>query len=80
MEIQDQTSIFPATQNEFIQGNVFKNVPVRHIANVMNTSSAFTRSYTEKNNLVAKKNNLRQFKGVRSGQLIGDFDAVINCC
>ena len=39
--------IIPATQNQFIQENIFNNASVRRIAIAMNTSSAFTGSYTE---------------------------------
>ena len=42
-----KTFIIPARQNQFIQGNIFNNAPVRRIAIGMNTNSAFTGSYTE---------------------------------
>ena len=47
LEILAKTFIIPATQNQFIQENIFNNAPVRRIAIAVNTYSAFTRSYTE---------------------------------
>ena len=47
LETLAKTFIIPARQNQFIQENIFNNAPVRRIAIGMNTSSAFTGSYTE---------------------------------
>ena len=47
LETLAKTFIIPARQNQFIQENIFNNVPVRWIAIAMNTNSAFTGSYTE---------------------------------
>ena len=42
METIARTFIIPSGQNQFIQGNVFNNAPIRRIAIAMNTNSAFT--------------------------------------
>ena len=39
--------IIPARQNQFIQGNISNNAPIRRIAIAMNTNYPFTGSYTE---------------------------------
>ena len=44
LETLAKTFIFPATQNQFIQDNIFNNFPVRRIAIAMITNSAFTGS------------------------------------
>ena len=46
-ETLTKTFIIPARQKQFIQENIFNNAPVRRIAIVMNTNSAFSGSYTE---------------------------------
>ena len=40
-------SIIPARQNQFIQENIFNNVPIHGFANAMNTNSGVTGSYIE---------------------------------
>ena len=45
LETPAKIVIIPATQNLFIQKNVFNNAPVRRIAIGMNTNSAFTGSF-----------------------------------
>ena len=47
LETLAKTFINPARQNQFVQENIFNNGPVRRIAIVMNTSSAFTGSNTK---------------------------------
>ena len=47
LETLAKTFIIPAGQNQFIQENIFNNAPLRRIAIAMNTTSAFTRFYTE---------------------------------
>ena len=79
LESLAKTFIIPARQNQFIQENVFNNAPVRRIAIAMNTNSAFTRSYTE-NPFWCQEFDLRQFRILRGGQPIVDFDAADNCC
>ena len=65
-------------QNQFVQENIFNNVPVRRIAIAMNTNSAFTGSYTE-NPLRYQLFYLRQIRKLRGGQPIVDFDASDKC-
>ena len=78
LETLAKTFIIPATQNQFIQENIFSNAPVRRIAIAMNTNSAFTGSYTE--NLFGYQHfDIRQIRILRGGQPIVDFDAVDNC-
>ena len=73
-----KTFIIPARQKEFIQENFFNNAPVRRIAIAMNTNSEFTGSYTE-NPFYYEQFVLRQFRILRGGQAIVDFDAADNC-
>ena len=47
LEIPAKTLIFSAKINQFLQENIFHNFPVRRIADAMNTTSAFTKTYTE---------------------------------
>ena len=74
LQILAKRFIILARQNQFIQGNVFNNVPVRRIATAMNTNSAFTGSYTE-NPFWYQQIDLRQIRILRGGQPIVDFDA-----
>ena len=46
-EILAKTFVIPAEQNQFNQGNIFNNAPVRRMAIAMNTNSPFTESYNE---------------------------------
>ena len=66
--------LIPARQNQFIQEKIFNNAPVRRIAIAMNTNYAFTGSYTE-NPFWFQQFELRQFRVIRGGQPIVDFDA-----
>ena len=47
LEIIAKTINIPPRENQFIQGNIFNNAPIRRIANAMNTNSACTGSFTE---------------------------------
>ena len=47
METLAKTYIIPAQQNQFIQENIFNNVPIRRIVIAMNSNSAFTCSFAE---------------------------------
>ena len=78
LETFANTFIIPARQNHFIQENNFNNAPVRRIAIVMNTNSAFTGSYTE-NPFWYQQFELTQIRTLRGGQPIVDFDAADNC-
>ena len=78
LETFAKTFIVPARQNQFIQENIFNNAPVRRIAIVMNTNSAFTGSYTE-NPFWYQQFEPRQIRILRGGQPIVDFDAADNC-
>ena len=73
-----KTFINPARRNQFIQENIFNKAPVRRIAIAMNTKSAFTGSYTE-NPVWYQQFELKQFRILRGGQPIVDFDAADNC-
>ena len=78
LETLAKTFIIPARQNQFIKGNIFNNAPVRRIAFAMNKNSAFTVSYTE-NPIWCQHFELRQFRTLRGGLPIVDFDAADNC-
>ena len=78
LETLAKTFIIPARQNQFIQENIFNNAPVCRIAIAMNTNSAFTGSYTE-NPFWYQQLELRQYRILRGGQPIVDFDAADNC-
>ena len=78
LETLAKTFIIPARQNQFIQENFLNNAPVRRIAVAMNTSSAFTGSYTE-NQFWYQQFDLTQIRIPRGGQPIVDFDAADNC-
>ena len=73
-----RTLIFLARQNQFIEENIFNNVPVRGIAIAMNTNSEFTGSFTE-SPFWYQHFNLRQIRIIIGGHLIVDFDAADNC-
>ena len=78
LETLAKTFIILARQNQFIQENIFNKAAVRRIAIAMNTNSAFTGSYTE-NPFWYQQFQLRQFRILRGGQSIVDFDAADNC-
>ena len=61
METLAKTFIIPTRQNQFIRENNFKNGPVRRIAIVKKTKSAFTAPYT-KNLFLYQQFDLRQIK------------------
>ena len=73
-----ETFIISARLNQFIQKNVFKNAPVCRIAIERNTN-AFKGSHTE-NPSWYQLFVLIPFTAPRGGQLIVDFDTVVNCC
>ena len=74
-----KTFIIPAEQNQSIQENNSNDAPTRRIAFAMNTSSAFTGSYTQ-NPFWYHKFDLRKNGIPRGGQSIVDFDAANICC
>ncbi len=78
METLAKTFIMPARQNQFIQGNIFNNAPVRRIATARNTNSAFTGFYTE-NPFWYQQFDLRQIRKLRGGHPFVDFDAAHIC-
>ena len=78
LETIAKTFIIPARQNQFIQGNIFNNAPVRRIAIPMNTNSAFIGCYTE-NPFWYQQFDLRQIRILRGAQPLVDFDAADNC-
>ena len=73
-----KTYIFPARQKYFIQENIFKNAPIRRIANARNSSSAFTGSFAE-NPFWYQQFNLRDIRILRGGQPIVHHDTTDNC-
>ena len=79
LETLAKTFIIPATQNQFIQENIFNNAPVCRIAIPMKTNSAFTGSNTD-NPFWYQQFDLRQARILKRGQPIGDFDAASDCC
>ena len=78
LETLTKTFIIPKRQNQFSQENIFSNVPIRRIANPMNTTSAFTGSFTG-NPFWYQQFDLRQIRILRGGQPIVDFDTVDIC-
>ena len=78
LETLAKTFIIPARQNQFSRENIFNNAPLRLIAIAMNTNSAFTGSCTE-NPFWYQQFDLIQFRILRGGQPIVDFDAADNC-
>ena len=78
LESLAKTSIIPARQNQFIQENIFNNLPLRRIAIAMNKNSAFTGSYTE-NPFWFQQFDLRQIRILREGHPTVDFDVADNC-
>ena len=78
LETLAKTFIILARQNQFIQGNIFNNAPIRRVAIAMNTNSVFTGSFTE-NIFWYQQFDLRHIKSLRGGQPIVDFDTADNC-
>ena len=78
LETLAKTFIIPARQNQFNQENIFNNAPISRIAIAMNTNSAFTGSLTG-NPFWYQPFDLRQFRILRGGQPIVDFDTADNC-
>ena len=77
LETLAKTFIIPARQNQFIQENIFNNAPIRRVAIVMNTNSAFSGSFTE-NPFWYQQFDPRQIRILRGGQPIVDFDTADN--
>ena len=78
LETSAKTFIIPARQNQFIQGSIFNNAPIRRVAIAMNTNSVFTGSLTE-NPSCYQQFDLSQIRILRGGQPIVDFDTADNC-
>ena len=68
LETLAKTFIIPARQNQFIQGNIFNNAPIRRVTIAINTNSAFTGSFTE-NPFWYQQFDHRQNRILRGGQL-----------
>ena len=77
LETLAKTFIIPARQNQFNQENIFNNAPIRRVAIAMITNSSFTGSFTE-NPFWYQKFDLRQFRVLRGGKPIVDFDTAKN--
>ena len=78
LETLAKTFIIPASQNQFIQENIFNNAPIRRVAIAMNTNSAFTGSFTE-NPFWYQQFGLRHIRILRGGQSVVDYDTSDNC-
>ena len=78
LEALAKTFIIPARQNQFIQENIFNNVPFRRVAIAMNTNSAFTGSFTG-NPFWYQQFDLRQVRILRGVQPFVDFDTADKC-
>ena len=78
LEILAKILIIPARQNQIIQENIFNRAPVPRVAIAMNTNSVFTGYYTG-NPFWYQQFELRQFRILRGGQPIVDFDAADDC-
>ena len=64
LETLAKTFIISARQNQFLQENIFNKAPIRRVAIAMNTSSAFTGSFTE-NPFWYQQFDLRQVRILR---------------
>ena len=73
LETLGETFIIPATQNHFLQRNIFHNAPSLRVTIAMNTNSSFTGSSTE-NTFWYQQFDLRQLRVLRRGPPIVDFD------
>ena len=78
METLAETYIIPARQNQFIQENIFNNAPIRRIAIVNNSNSAFTGSFAE-NPFWYQQFNLRDIRILRGEQPIVHHDTTYDC-
>ena len=78
LETLDKAFLIPARQEQFIQETMFNNAPVRGIAIALNTITASTRRYTEKQ-IWCQQFDIRQFRIHRGGQRNVDFDAADKC-
>ena len=78
METLAKTYIIPARQNQFIQENIFNNAPIRRIATVMISNSAFTGYFAE-NPFWYQQFDLRDIRTLRGGQPIVHHDTTKNC-
>ena len=72
-----KTFVIPAMQNQLSQENIFNNAPIRRVAIEMNKNSVFTGSSTE-NPFWYQQFDLGQFRILRAGQPIVDFDTADN--
>ena len=73
-----KTFTITASQNQFIQENIFNNAPIRRVAISMNTNSAFTASFTEYP-LWYQQFDVKQVRKLRRAQPFVDFDTADNC-
>ena len=64
LDTSAKTFIIPASQNQFVQENIFNNAPIRRIAIAMKTNSAFAGSFSE-NPFWYQQFDLRQIKILR---------------
>ena len=79
-EILAKSFIILARKNQFNQENMFNKAPVRRITIAVKTNSLlFTGSNTE-NPFWYQQFDLREFRILRGGQPIVDFDEADNCC
>ena len=73
METIARTLIIPSRQNQFIQENVFNNVPIRRIVVAKNTNLAVAGSFHE-NPFNYQQFCLREFRIIRGGRAIISID------
>ena len=78
METMAKTYIIPARQNQFIQGNIFNNAPIRRKAFAMTSNSALSGSFAE-NPIWYQQFNPRDIRMLTGGQPIIHHITTGNC-
>ena len=78
MKTLAKTYIMPARQNQFNQENIFNNAPIRRLAFVKSSNSAFIGSFAE-DPLWYQQFSLRDIRILRGGQSIVHHDTTENC-
>ena len=68
-----RTVIIPSRQTQFIQENLFNNIPIRRVAIPMNTSSAVAGSFLE-SLFNYRQFHLRELRIIRGGRAIISLD------
>ena len=73
-----RTFIIPTPQNQFVQKNVFNNIPIRKITVAINTNSAVVGSFHE-NLFNYQQFHLRELRIIRDGRAIISLDTTSPC-